>query len=196
MACGGCERRGNKLWAMIGKRPHAAVLFSGGLDSAYTAWHLAKQGYEVHLYHNPWRYKGSGEGEGEIVSAQAAAKLLGLPLLTLGSVEVENTHNVMRVPTLGAMLICHRALPPYKVYAYGGHPSTYELDAKWVRILQAMCDVWHPGSKIQTPADGKTRKELMAALPKELISALFSCYKTKLDGARCGKCDKCLADKV
>lgn len=194
--CTGCQKRRSKIIQALSRK--AIVLFSGGLDSTYAALTLRKK-YDVELWHASWTYEGY-ESNLETERAKAIAEKLGLPLFVMGSWVTFKEHaqgaggHIMRVPVLATAVLSHRTLQSVGTLAFGGHPSEYKWDARWVEFLQDAVESLRPGTQILSPCDGIPRQKMLREIPNDIRSLLFSCYQTTQEGERCGKCDKCRAD--
>lgn len=161
-----------------------AVMFSGGLDSTYAAWSLRNSGFDVTLYNVRWIFENPKHNNvQEFAATKAAAEKLGLPLEVLGVFRVNSRHcgNVMRIPTIASMLICHRNLR-FDRLATGMAPSISERDYHWNQLLKAIATHCMPGMEIIHPRDGIKRSELVKMLPESLLQLIYSGPAKKDDG--------------
>lgn len=179
VGCQECARKRRKaivkLQSFFRGQPHVAVMFSGGLDSTYVAWYLKEIGHKVQLYHVRWLYDTNDTNAQELAKATAIAEKLQLPLHILGTMRVDKAHtgNVMRVPTIGAMMICHRHLRFDKL-ATGMAPSISERDHGWHSVLQGLADRCMPKLEIIHPRDGTLRSEITQLIPADLRAMVYS----------------------
>lgn len=181
LGCEGCARRRAKIKkaarSFLKPQNNVAVMFSGGLDSAYCAYKLRDAGHKVELVHVTWTYS-SGSNTPELLAARAIAERLELPLIELSEVIVPlaQTGDIMRVPTIGAMMICHRKMK-FEKLAIGIAPSLNERDYGWSQALDALKASCMPDLEIIYPRDNMTRSQVKEATPDWLQGLTYSRYE-------------------
>lgn len=196
--CAECNKRRAAIKKVLGfENKKVALMFSGGLDSTYAAWKLKQDEYAVTLFHVEWQYNNTNFNTEETASAIELAHLLELPFVSLGTVnvpvggsEANPAMNIMRVPTIGSMLICHRTLREYGYIGTGLHPSEEPIDQHWHELLQQLCDLCMPGTTVLHPADGVGRNTMGNSLPPCIRTHVYSCFR-----GGCGQCEKCISDQ-
>ncbi len=193
--CEQCKQRRRKIRKFIKGEHSAVVMFSGGLDSTYTALELSKN-YNVTLYHIKWEYlkKDSGYAS-EYNAATKIASTLDLTLDILATMKIESVHcgHIMRVPIIGMMSICHRSMN-FDVLGTGLTPSTSDRDAQWCELLQVFANQCMPNLEIVHPRDGISREDQWKVISDEIKPLIVSCFGGP-NGTRCGKCNKCKEDE-
>jgi hypothetical protein len=183
--CGGCVKRRAAIKkiarSFLRKDKKTAVMFSGGLDSAYVAWKLKQDGEPVELYHVRWLFDAAEDNARELSAAQLIAYKLGLKLNILGTIRVSKEHagNVMRIPTIFSMLVCHRTLR-FDRLATGMAPSISGRDHHW-HWLESMSKYCMPGLEIVHPRDGILRSRISELMPQYLVDLVYSA-RDKDDG--------------
>lgn len=175
--CNGCLKRRAAIKKLVkgtvGASKEVAVMFSGGLDSTYAAYTARQAGHKVSLFHVRWLYASSRENEAELKAAERIADWLKLPLHVLGEVWIAPGHvgNIMRVPIIGSMIICHRKVW-FEVLATGLAPGISERDLSWHKLLEATAENCMPGLELWHPRGGILRSKI--ELPEELREMTFS----------------------
>lgn len=111
----------------------------------------------------------------ELDAAKALAAELDLPLAVMATLQHHGGHSghIMRVPTIGAMVICHRHMNDFGYLATGLSPEFTERDSLWNELLLDMINRCRPGMKLLHPRDGITRSEMLAELPANLRERLY-----------------------
>jgi len=148
-----------------------AVIFSGGLDSTWTAWYLKEEGYDVELFHLKWKYMDNDQFEGP-QDTEAAIKIadqLGLKLTMIGSAEAPDD-NYLMLPMITSMLCCHSKYD-FDFLATGLEDQ--RLSPSWVEcqgIVEVIAKECMPWVTVMHPRFLKTKSEMRKELPGSLLS--------------------------
>ena len=179
--------------------PDSIILLSGGIDSATIAWSL--RGTHTNAlfvdYHQP-------AGFHELRAATGIAKECGLRLWKMATHVGQLQHmcdgpgvrGPRVVPGRNALLLSIAAsfLPQGgTVYIGATADDAKEYSDCRPEFLEALNTAFVAayGVKVVAPLLTSTKLEVVASLPRDIVTMTWSCYAPR-DGQQCGECDACL----